>query len=246
MSVENASGVYDTNRQPELADLLRLLKRDVKLTLRTHAPASVVVYDPVRQLATVQVAHIPVVRVVALDDIPIGAVSVSGTPPNAEATMPPIQLVDIPVAWPRTLAGYITFPLVPGDTGELHVSDRSMEAWRLAGIPTDPQLSFTHHLKDSVFHPGLHADTQPIVPPTDLTATVVEGAQIKLGRTAVSSLAKADILISAIDTALTAAVVAANAVTPPNGDGGSAALSAFQSAWDTAKTAIPTVKAKGE
>ncbi len=211
MSRENrAIDPFDLPPNPQLADLLRAIGRQVKLSVRTHVPARVVVYDPATQTATVQVEILQVVRYTDLTRLPPGAVP-TGTPPNAEAMLPPIQIVKVPVVWPRTLAGYVTFPLVPGDTGELHVSDRSLEQWRLAGMPTDPGLAFTHALKDSVFHPGLHPDTAPITPPTDLTATVVEGTLVKLGRLAMTdSVAKAEAFLAELITAVTASATGSN------------------------------------
>ena len=213
MSRENrAVDPFDLPQSPGLADLLRLIARQVKLSIRTHVPASVVVYDPATQKATVLVQPLQVVRYTDETRLPVGAVP-DGTPPNANATLPPITLVGIPVHWPRTAAGYITFPLLPGDTGELHISDRALETWLAAGAPVDPGLALTHALKDSVFHPGLHPDTAPIVPPTDLTATVLEGPLVKLGRLAtVHSVAKAETFLAEIIAAVTA-----SATTPTDG-----------------------------
>lgn len=182
---------YDMPPDPSWEQIFRVVERKVKLQIRTHVPASVISYNAATQTAMVQVQHLQVVKVLDIAKAPKTAVALKGEPPNADATLAPIQLPDIPVSWPRTNAGYITFPLMPGDTGELHVSDRSMKAWRLSGIPAEPASFFTHALKDSVFYPGLHADVNPIVPPTDLTASVLDGALIKIGRTAVLAAARA-------------------------------------------------------
>lgn len=193
MGAENrAVDPYDLPRDASLGDLLRVLARTIKLSIRTHVPAQIVAFDPARNKATVLVQTLPVVKVTDPAKIPEQILSLKGVPPNAEATLAPIQLVDIPVVWPRTNAGRITFPLVTGDTGELHIHDRSLDLWLVAGIPSDPVLAFTHALKDSVFHPGLHADVNPIVPPVDITATVVEGVpSIKLGAAAALAAARA-------------------------------------------------------
>lgn len=244
MGRENAvSDPHCLPQEPDITDLLRQLARSVELHIRTHVPATVVTYDPTRQKATVTVQQLQVVRVTDATRLPATMTLLSGTPPNATATLSPIQLVDVPVAWPRTAAGYQTLPLAAGDTGEIHVSDRSLAAWLQAGIPVDPQMAWTHALQDSVFHPGLHPDTAPITPATDLTATVIEGAQVKIGRSAVSAITKAEELILAFDAALAAAITAA----PGGGaDGGAAALTAFQSSWAAAKNTIKAIKGKVE
>jgi hypothetical protein len=243
---ENVSpSPYELPKDASVADLLRQVQRLTKLSIRTHAPATVLLYDPVRQLVDCTVDHLLTVKVVdetqAARLVAQGAV-LEGVPPNATATLPPIRLTQIPVAWPRTIAGYVTFPLVPGDTGELHVSDRSLAQWRLLGAPADPKLAETHSLADSVFHPGLTADTAPIVPPTDLTATVVQGPQVKLGPLAASPVAKGTELIAAVDAALAAAIAAIPG--PP--DAGARAFTAFQVAWNASKTAILSPKALTE
>ena len=241
MRENRAVDPFDLPQHPTLSDLLRVIARQVRLSIRTHVPARVVAYDPATQTASVQVELLQVVRYTDPKRLPAGAVP-SGAPPNAEATLPPTQILKVPVVWPRTLAGYVTFPLVPGDTGELHISDRSLEQWRLAGAPTDPGLAFTHALKDAVFHPGLHPDTAPITPATDLTATVLEGTLIKLGRLAATDgAAKAETLVSLIDAALVAAIAAA----VPN-DGGKVALQTFQTTWDTGKAAVASTKVRVE
>lgn len=239
---------FDLQQQPDLDELLRTLARNIRLSIRTMVPASVVSYDAARQRAVVQVALLQVVRIVDPARVPRNVLTVTGRPPNAEAVLQPLQLVDIPVAFPRTNAGYITFPLVAGDTGELIVADRSLDQWLLKGLPTDPQLAFTHALKDSVFHPGLHPDTNPITPPTDAAATVVEGTQIKIGRAAALAAARAtDPLSASANLSTWAAAVEAALVTAMSpiapasswatlGLGGSGALGTITSG--SAKTSV--------
>jgi hypothetical protein len=213
MGRENVSpDPYTLPQQPELDDLLRVLGRAIKLQVRTHVPAMVVGYvPPPINKATVMVQTLQVVRVTDPTRLPANVVSVSpDAPPNTLATLAPIQLVNIPVALAVGTQGGVTYPITAGDYGMLHVSDRSLAAWLLAGAPCDPVLAATHALGDSVFYPGLRPDTSPI-PPTaaDPAATVVYGAaQVKLGdNTAVESVTKAESLLLALVTAVTAAPV---------------------------------------
>lgn len=234
---------FDIPNEPELEDLLRMLARAIKLSIRTHATATVVTYNPATQKAVIQVGSLPVVKVTDPTKLPTRLLALKGVPPNATAILQPLQLANIPVYWPRTAAGYQTFPLTVGDTGELHIQDRSLETWLLLGIATDPVLAFTHALKDSIFHPGLHPDTAPIVPPTDLTATVLDGtAAIKIGAAAVSAIAKATELVALVDAAVTAAI-AAGTGTPGSG---AAAFTAFQSTWNASKAGVSALKGKVE
>lgn len=196
-----APSPFELPKDASLSDITRQVQRLTKLSIRTHTPATVVAYDPVRQTAIVTVDHLQAVKVV--DEVQLARVAargaiVRGVPPNAVATLPPIRLVDVPVVFARTQLGYMTFPVVPGDTGQLHVSDRSLAQWRAKGVPSDPLFSETHSIADSVFYPGLHADTNPIVPPTDVTSTTVEGPLVKLGVGATDFVALASLVIAAL------------------------------------------------
>lgn len=236
---EQRAGIYEMPNDPEIPDLFRIALRNLRLSLRTHTMATVTAYNPATQRATVLVDILSVVKNL---DVPP-----TRTNPAPSTVQDPVTLANIPVAWPRTSTGYITFPLAPGDKGELHVQDRSLEAWLSLGQATDPVAAWTHNLADSVFHPAIFSDADPITPPTDPTATVVEGdALVKIGRNAVEFLAKAQSLIAALDGAINAAVAAAAPIVPPAGDGGTAGFVAFQTAWNLAKTNIPTTKAQGE
>ena len=241
MGGENRAGdAWDIPNDPELEDLLKALKRSLKLQIRTHLPGKVVAYNPATQTATIEVGSLQVVKVRDPALLPTRLLVLKGTPPNAEATLQPLQLLEIPVVWPRTKAGYVTFPLVAGDTGELHIQDRSLEQWLLLGQATDPVLAFTHSLKDGVFHPGLHAKSDPIVPPTDLTAAVLDHtAMIKIGRLATEAITKAETLITVMDAAWAAA-------TPTANDGGANLKSTFLVAWNAAKNTIKAVKGRVE
>ena len=184
------------------------------------------------------------VNVSDITKLPKNIVKVEGVPPNMRATLAPITLINIPVEMPVGNLGGVTWPLTPGDTGVVRVCDRSIQTWLLAGIPTDPYLAATHMLADGIFVPGLKADTQPLVPPVDATATHLRGALVKLGTTAALSVTVAETLISVIDTAIAAAVSAAAAVTPPAGDGGTAAFTALQASWNAAKATIASATVK--
>lgn len=164
MSVQDSKDTVDTGGD-DLADLLANLRRGIELDLRVCAPGHVTAYNPTTQTATIQLANLPVKYV-----------------EDEEVVQPPIVLPDVPVCWPGSAFGYITTPLVAGDTGIVLFSDRCLAAWRKLGIPTDPINGRAHNLGDGMFVPGLRPKTAPITPPTDLTATVVEGLLVSLGR----------------------------------------------------------------
>lgn len=242
MGRENrAVDAFDLYATPALSELNRALARAIKLSIRTHIPSTVVAYNPATGTAMVTVDALPVVKVTDPKRIPKNILTLKGIPPNAEAVLAPILLSGIPVAMLSGSTGYVAIPLVPGDTGMLHVSDRSLEAWLQSGIPTDPIFAFTHALKDSVFYPGLRPTAKPITPPP--SGTVIEGIPtIKLGAVAVDAVIKGTTFVALMDAAIAAAIVAGGS-TPGSG---AAAFTAFQMTWNATKAAISSTKTSVE
>jgi hypothetical protein len=218
---ENRVGVFEMPQDPELADLFRIALRSLQLQMRTHSVGTLVTYNANTQRANVSVDILQIIK----DN--------SKAPTNADSnpttTQAPVQLKDIPVHWPGTNSAYQTFPLLPGAKGELHVQDRSIQGWLELGIATDPVSAFTHTLADAVFHPS--PLVTPITPPTDLTAAVLEGPLVKVGRLAVDFPIKGTALAAALAplivtlTAVPAATDPATVVTLANAN--KAALLAF-------------------
>jgi hypothetical protein len=182
MGRENRTGVYEAAQQLSLTELFRVALRQLRLSMRTHTMAEVLDYDPATQLARVSVEILTVVA--------DNSKAPSPSNPNPTFTQPPVILADIPVAWPRTSSGYLTFPLNEGDKGELHVQDRSIDAWLELGDAVDPIMAWTHSLADAVFHPHVFNSSDPISPATDQDAAVIEADQIKIGRGASDAAAR--------------------------------------------------------
>lgn len=224
MARENQTGVFEIPQDPKLADLFRAALRNLKVQIRTHTVGTVISYDATTQRADVLVDVLQVVR----DNF------TPATPatPNPVATLPPVELKGIPVAWPRAGSSYLTFPLLPGNKGEIHIQDRNLGQWIQLGQAADPVSTITHALTDGVFHPNIYPDTDPIAPPTDQAAAVLEGDAVKLGRLAALGVARLNdsttaapsmnVWIASVTTALTQIAAYINAlapgsVTPPPG-----------------------------
>lgn len=162
------TGLRPPKGKIHLRDVVKMLLRASRMGIRTAIPCTVETYDPALQKATVIAGNITVLNTDA-----------------GEREMEPMKVVSCPVRWPATGSGYLTFPLIPGDTGHLICSDRSLENWmnKAPVVPAvDPGARHTHNVIDGIFEPGLHPTTAPITPPTALDGTVLEGAPfIKLG-----------------------------------------------------------------
>jgi hypothetical protein len=181
MGRENRTGIFEMPQDPELEDLFRVKFRELQLELRTNTVGRVVTYYPETQTVDVTTEILQVYK--DLETAPTKA------RPNPERLGDPTLLSGLPVAWPRTSSGYLTFPINPGDTGEIRVHDRSLQRWLELGQAVDPVSAWLHTLGSGVFSPTLYPSTDPISPATDQTATVLHGELIKLHRDALDFVA---------------------------------------------------------
>lgn len=197
MSAQDRSDKIDSpSPDALLSDLLALVRRGIELDLRVSAPAHVVTYNPATQRADVVLGHLPV----KLQPIPGQGAE--------EIPQPPIPLPQVPVRWLGGSASYVTCPLLPGATGHVVFSDRSLSAWLLAGAPVDPLNGRTHALGDAVFEPGLRPAAMTIAPPTSQVATVVEGPLVWLGALATQPAVMGTAHVAAFQAALAAIATA--------------------------------------
>ena len=177
MSNPNQTGTFDLRQDPELEDLFKIDSHAQKLSLRTATIGKVIAsdvqplgFDAATQLCTLQV-QIP--RIIKDTDNP-GKVIIQ----------PPITLKNIPVYFPKTANGWLTFPVNIGDTGEIIIQDRNPNNWYQSGQIVDSVYRGTHNLAFGVFHPGL-SDTANRIENFDITATVLEASNfLKLGKDA--------------------------------------------------------------
>lgn len=191
MPRSDRTGVYELGEEPSLSKIQKNWARKLRLSMRTHCPATVVLYDPATQTATVTIDILVIAKVLSA--------TTPGVDPNLldlTQPIPPYVLTAIPVVWPGTGdgSGGLTFPLIPGATGYVEVMDRGLQTWldRVAAAPVDPVSSATHALQDSVFVPGLTDKLHRIVPATDMvgarlfheTQVTLEAILIKLGENA--------------------------------------------------------------
>jgi hypothetical protein len=193
------NNTYEPPKHPDLVHVLKAALDDLRLKIRVATPAKVIKYDATQQLADVEIQFLPILY-------------------QQEKPGPIITAANVPVIFPRTHTGYLTFPVQIGDTGLLVVNDRALDKWLELGVPVDPQFPATHQLHDGVFFPGLHAKSDPITPATSLTSTVLEGPTIQLGRTAVKGVARLGDTVTAgvsMATWLSAATAKLNALPGP-------------------------------
>ncbi len=219
-----------TTDQPSEAETIREIVRSEIARLHTSIPAVVLSYDRATQRATVQ----PVVRFSRRD---------AETGERITYLAPPVA--NRPVVWPSSGTVSLTWDLSNGDPCVLVFSERSLDEWLTTGErDNEPQDPRRHHLSDAVVFPGgrSFADALPAAAYA-AGATVLRGADIRLGSSAATDAVSLSSLVASNLNALAAAF---DAWVPAPGDGGTALktlLTTLRSTWPTS-TAASKVKAE--
>lgn len=232
------SNQYD--RSPTFGQVLDHLREVTKRQIRVAMPAQVQAYDPATQTADVQ----PLID----DQIK----QEDGT----YARMPFPVVAHVPVAFPGAGGFRLTFPVQPGDTGQLLVCDLTLDAWKQLGGRQSPLEQRRHHIADAVFYPGMHPDNASWAgaSTTGVTLGADAGPQavfrtnaIELGGDDTHPPTDFVALASLVLAQLTALSNAFSSWTPVAGDGGAALktlLTALQATPWPASVAAALVKAK--
>lgn len=156
--------------------------------IHTGLAAKVISYDRATQKATVQ----PVVRFRRIDP---------DTDELVEYTPPPIP--GVPVAFPSTSAGSLTFDISAGDLGWLTFGERSHADWLATGTEdVAPQDVRRHALSDAVFLPGVRPFSDPLPAAAYASgAVVLRGDDVRLGdSTATDFVALASLVLSELQS----------------------------------------------
>ena len=113
--------------------MIRTVFRELLKDVCTCVPGHVLAFDPVRQLAQVQVG--------------IQRVDIN----NASFTVPPI--IEVPVCFPGGDFA-MEYQIDPGCEGLIHFSQRCVDGWlQSGGVAANPIGRF-HNLQDALFMPG--------------------------------------------------------------------------------------------
>ncbi len=228
---------------PTEADMISAAIDSALIDVHVALPAAIQSYDATTQTATVE---LQVQRVLprgegfATEDLPV--------------------LENVPVVFPRTKKFMLSFPIAEGDYGMVVFNEMSIDQWRSKGDNTSPGDIGRHTLTGGVFQPGLMPNSEAIADDVseDLVLGEIAGVQVRIkpggvcevvsegGPKADDWVAMTDKVLAAVGAAIDAAVLAAGAITPPAGDGGTAGFAAMKGAWATADLASTNLKADGE
>ena len=106
-------------------------------------PGKISSYDDATNMAVVQPAF---KRKYRDEDTPINLPTIS----------------NVPVIFPRMGDAHLVFPVKPGQEGELHFHQRSIDGWLETGGEVDPIDNRKFSLSDCTFHPGLTSKANPL------------------------------------------------------------------------------------
>jgi hypothetical protein len=134
-----------SDRKPEYVETLETVQRQLQERIRTTIPATVVKFYPggPTEAPSVDVQPVPFVR------------------DRTGAAFAIKQVQRVPVKYPGGGGFEIVWPLIPGDTVVLHVSDRSIDQWRRTGLAGDTRAGRMHNISDAFADPSTGPDTSP-------------------------------------------------------------------------------------
>jgi hypothetical protein len=231
---------FDMTITPELAEVIEVALESKMLDVHTSIPGVIQTYDPVTQTASVE---LQIQRALENEDGEIVFESLG-------------VLQNVSVVFPRTKKYFMSFPLEPGDTGDVMFSEVPTGQWRAVPGEAVPDSIGRHDLSGAKFYPGLSKDADAL---TDaLTGALVVGEiggkQIRINATAIQATtggaptasdfvamaAKVDAFISTFDT------VMRNVWVPVANDGGTALQTAYLAAFGTAPVSTASTNLKAD
>jgi len=159
--------------EPTLAEIIRLAIASRLMDLHVALPGKVIAYDASKQTAEVQ----PMIRRAISDSN--GEIAHEDLP----------KIPNVPVKFPRGSGDSysITWPIAPGDFVLLVFCSWAIGQWRESGDLSDPVDLRKHGLGNPIAIPGIAPKTGSI--PTDPSAMVIEGPEVKVGPAAVDFVA---------------------------------------------------------
>lgn len=179
MTTQSATTIQEnsTNVEPNLTDLLNLLKKEIFLNLNCHHLGTIESFDPSEQTAQVTINYPKTVFQYNAQ---------SGMYQGVQVNYP--ILVDVPVIILTGGKASLTFPIVQGDQCLLLFNDRNIDNWFQNGQFAPLLTSRSHAFSDCFALVGLYPqNNQPssydptrVVLQNDTTGVGVSATQVKI------------------------------------------------------------------
>lgn len=162
-------------------------------------------------------------------------------------------LQNVPVAFMRSQAAWVTLPLAAGDVGHVVFAERSIKDWmgKEAGLEVEPTDETLHPLAGAWFVPGGYPSASPISSPSTSHPVFHTESELHLGEKGLSNdqwvaiASLVDDRLSKLKTAFDGHVHAAGTLSAPVGGGSvTGATGGASSSPALATVAATKVKAK--
>ena len=202
--------------------------------VHTALPAKVMSYDKDAQQADIK----PLIKRVIRTRL--------GSPVEEELPIIP----GVPVAFPGANGFFISFPVVPGDTGMLIFCERNIDRWRENGNDVNPGDQRCHGLAGATFHPGLKTRSNALADADGANMAMGKDGgfvvhftanDVELPAGSTEFLARADRVEAGLQDIVNA--ITGAGVTP--NDGGAAFKAAIIGAWSDPVSSTASDKVKG-
>lgn len=126
---------------PDLAEFMSRRMNDISSRLNCLTIGTIISFNATNQTAIISVNFQKVVKGVT----PTG---ILGEATNEIINYP--TLVNVPVVFMNGGGGYLTFPIIPGDTCILLFCDRDMDIWFATGQVVPPNSERVHDINDAI------------------------------------------------------------------------------------------------
>ncbi len=130
-----------------MAELMSRRMRDVSSKINCHTIGTIVSFDATKQMVSVSVNFQRTIK---------AAQNLNTTGESADVIVSYPVLVNVPIVVLQGGGGYLTFPIVAGDTCLLLFCDRDIDVWIEAGLVNPPPSERLHDLNDAIALVGLN------------------------------------------------------------------------------------------
>ncbi len=154
--------------EPDLKTVLDLFKKDIMISLNSHAVGTIQLFNPVKQTAQVSINY--------------KKTFYTGPTLQDEEYVDYPVLLDVPIVIMSGGLATLTFPIFPGDTCLLLFNDRDISEWLTSGQVGPVPTQRLHSISDGFALVGVRSAIKPVLPYDPVNASLQYGlSSVKVG-----------------------------------------------------------------
>jgi hypothetical protein len=155
-------------KNPSLADVLDVFKRQLLIDFNCHAVGTIEVFNPLDQTAIIKLNYNKTVY------------QIDGSGNFVSTTLEYPLLQNVPVVVLNGGVVSLTFPIATGDQALVFFNDRDLDNWYLGATSGQVNSGRLHNMSDGLAIVGLHP-LSGIIPAYDTTRGVLRGGAAAVG-----------------------------------------------------------------